>query len=102
MNVLETYDYILKNLTLMKPKDLETIRSLVEKNKTDFYDQEVFMHHKQRDEYIYTLYFKNGTKKICFTGQEAYYLYISDSAADRIVRKPFKLNPEPDILLLQK
>lgn len=80
--------------------DLQLIRDMInEQIDIEFEKPENFMYHTALDNYLYLVYFQDGTNRLFAIGADAYEEYMKRNDAIRVERKTKNLFPTFEVIL---
>lgn len=90
-------------LSAYKGVELEELKRIIDRKIIDDYERkENFMLHNQIDDYIYIVYFADGSQHYFCKGRDAYERYMKDSTAIRVARKTKDLYPVYEDLMVKE
>ena len=80
--------------------DLQIIQNLlIEQLELEYEKPENFMYHTTTDNYLYLVYYQDGTSNLFCIGADAYERYMKRSDAIRVERKTKNLFPSYEVIL---
>ena len=81
-------------------KDLQIIQKILDEQLEKEYEKpENFMFHTTVDDYLYVVYYQDGTSNLFCIGADAYERYMKRSDAIRVERKTKNLFPSYEVIL---
>lgn len=98
MTPIENADFIRANINFCRPKALERIIKIIEKEYEHYDDKECFMLHEEIDNFFYYVYYKDGSRHMEYIGRKAYLKYVENDDAVKIERKTKDLFPTFELL----
>lgn len=80
--------------------DLQIIKDMIDEQVEIEYDKtENFMYHESIDDYLYLVYYSDGSKNLFCIGADAYERYTKREDAVRIERKTKNLFPTYEVIM---